>query len=87
MEVKERVTQADILEFLNEHCPELKPDIRDGGMSINVCFRFGLTFQIPKDFPTKEPGDISILFLGHIYNHIGKMTVIAEHLRNQQNGS
>ena len=85
-EVRERITQSEVSEFLNEHCPELRPDVRDGGMSIEVLFRFGISFQVPKDFPTKETGDISILFLDHIYKHIGSMTVIASNLRSQING-
>lgn len=67
-------TRADIEKELNEFCPELKPHVRYGPGGISVRCTWALDFIVDE----KEPIELAKTeLLGHLYEHIGKMTVLA----------
>lgn len=79
----DKITTETVGKFLREHCPELKPEVLNfEDKDVNVRMSWELDFHVPSDSPFAFLGPC---FLGELYNHIGKMQVIADHIREECN--
>lgn len=77
-------TRADIEKELNEFCSELKPHASYGpDGEIRVRCTWGLDFIVYAQSPIEHAKQE---LLGHVYEHIGKLTVLARKFEDDLKG-
>ncbi len=76
------MTAAEIQTNLEEFCPEMYPQVYYEGFGIKVLCRWALSFYVHQCESLVEETECQML--NAIYAHIGKLTVLAQKLKDKQ---